>query len=214
MNNNYFTNTSGFNFGSSSTNPLSSSQTEFKFGSSNPFSSTINSGSSNPFSSNPPSETKEKRNDFAVSAVNPDPTFNSNITINKPQSGNGEQFVFLLAESKINLKQESVIKRINCETPHAIQKGTKIEVYLKVPGYSTENIDIMLQDQKIIIQGKRLIPYGDYDYERIYEVFTQVINVYPETKLDDIMVKTYFGMLIVYVEIPSNRLPQKINFKN
>jgi len=213
-NNNYFTNTSGFNF----SNPLSSAQSGFNFSNPNEFktSSTTNNLNSG-FNFNPPSETKEKRNDSTVSAINPDPTFGlkNNIPVNGVQQNvNSDQFVFLLAESKINLKQESIVKRINCETPHAIQKGSKIEVYLKVPGYSTENIDIVLQDQKIVIQGKRSIPFGDYDYERIFEVFTQTINVYPETKVEDIMVKTYFGMLIIYVEIPSNRLPQKISFKN
>ena len=217
MNNNYFANTSGFNFGT--TNPLSSTQSGFNFGTTNPNefkNSSTNNNLHSGFNFNS-SETKEKRNDSTVSAINTDPTFGlkNNIPVNGVQQNvNSDQFVFLLAESKINLKQESIVKRINCETPHTIQKGTRIEVYLKVPGYSTENIDIVLQDQKIVIQGKRSIPFGDYDYERIFEVFTQSINVYPETKVEDIMVKTYFGMLIIYIEIPSIRLPQKISFKN
>ena len=206
MSNNYYTNpftSGGFNFNSSSSNNIPYSSTSGGFNSSNnniPYSST-SGGFDSSTNTQQPSVNENKEN----------PT---NVIINKPQTGNSEQFVFLLAESKINLKHDSVIKKINCERPHVIQKGTKKEIYLKVPGFTNENIDINLVDQKIIIQGKRMIPVGDEDYEKIYEVFLEEVNVYPETKIEDIMVKTYFGILIIYIEIPSNRLPKKILFSN
>ena len=136
----------------------------------------------------------------------------TNVLADKNESDSNQQFSFLFAEAKINLKNIPVIKKINCERPYIIQKGSKKEIYLKVPGFSRENLDLNLMDQKIVIQGKRTIPMGDEDSEKVYEIFSEEIIVFPETKIEDIVIKTYFGILIIYVEIPNKRLPKKIFF--
>jgi len=98
--------------------------------------------------------------------------------------------------------------------PVRIKEGDdKISIQALVPGIQTENIDIQLVDDSLVISGEKKEDYADSPYirkERLFGKFKKTIKLPYRVKHDEIKADLVNGVLTVNLTKSEDAKPKKI----
>lgn len=97
-----------------------------------------------------------------------------------------------------------------------VEKDDGIYATLEVPGMNTDDISIELQNNKLLISGKKIyenkVDKNNYKLlERRSGSFTRSFSVYPNTKTEDITASYKDGILNIKIERKNDKKYIKIN---